>query len=631
MTDQKPTARSVGGQPETPLPRTDRGSLSRRTLLQATGLSTVVAGTGGLAAACAPSEPNTPQGEGGGGGGGEFHGGWPYKQPPEGNFNNAGVPFAGVPYRILTDSPYGDLICLPSGLYYWADKTWELLLAESYDLDAAANTFTIKIKPDLKWSDGQPVTSKDYLTTFWCQFIQRTSLWNYVSKIEAPDEQTFVLSLNQPSTVIERYILRSNIISTSVYGEWADRAAKLHADGKDMSSPEGEKLGTELQSFVPKEYVASGPYNIDYGAVSNTQITLVKNPTGYAADTVKFDKIVIYNGETPEITPLVQQKDVDYATHGFPTASERSFESAGFRVLRPPVYSGPAILFNLDKLKEFADPRARQAIAHIIDREANGTVALGDSGKGVQFMTGFSDNQIDDWLSPEDKAKLNKYELDPEKAAQLLTDAGWKKNGNSWVTPQGKPAEYEIQFPGTYADWSAAATNAAEQLSAFGIKVTPRGADDKQAPVDIDKGNFQLAIQAWGASNHPHPHFAFVQDLFTHNIPIAKNQGGKGMAFELKTTTKAFGQIDLQEAITKAGSGLDEAEQKANVTKVAIAFNELLPMVPLFERYGNNPALEGTRIKAFPPDDDPILANAPYADNFVIMWILLGKLEPAAA
>lgn len=606
MTDQKP-------------------SLSRRTLLQATGLSTVVAGTGALSA-CAPAAPNTPQGPGGG----EFHGGWPYKQPPEGNFNNAGVPFAGVPYRILTDSPYGDLICLPSGLYYWADKKWELLLAESYALDAAANTFTIKIKPDLKWSDGTALTSKDYLTTFYCQFIQRTSLWNYVTKIDAPDDLTFVLTMNQPSTVVERYILRSNIIATSVYGEWADQAKALVDGGSDMASPEGEKLGTEFQKFVPKEYVASGPYNVDYGSVSNTEITMIKNETGYAAGTVKFAKIVIYNGETPEITPLVQSKDVDYATHGFPTASERSFTDSGFRILRPPVYSGPALLFNLDKLTEFTDPRARQAVAHVIDRKANGTVALGESGKGVEFMAGFSDNQIDDWLSAEDKGKLNTYALDLDKAAALLTEAGWKKNGDAWSTPQGKPADYEIQFPQTFADWSAAATNAAEQLTAFGIKVVPRGVDDKQAPVDIDKGNFQLGIQAWGASNHPHPHFAFVQDLFTHNIPIAKNQGGKGMAFELKTTTKAFGAIDLTEAVTKAGSGLDEAEQKANVTKVAVAFNELLPMVPLFERYGNNPALEGTRIKAFPPDGDPILQNAPYADNFVIMWILSGKLEPAA-
>ncbi|GAA2098278.1 ABC transporter substrate-binding protein [Microlunatus panaciterrae] len=599
--------------------------LSRRSLLQLVGLSAAGVGGFGALTSCAPAQPDSPQS------GGEFHGAWPYKQPPEGNFNNAGNPFGGLPYRILSDGIYGDLICLPSAYYYWADKKWEMMLAESYKLDEAAKTFTVKIKSGLKWSDGKDLTSKDYLTTFYCQYILRTSLWSFVDKIEAPDDTTFVLTMNSPSTVVERYILRSNIISTAVFGEMADKAKALHESGKDMDSPDGQTLSSDFNKLLPKEYVANGPYNLDYKSISNTQVTLVKNKTGYAADKVKFEKIVVYNGETPEVTPLVQSKDVDFATHGFPTASEKSFMQEGFRILRAPVYSGPAILFNLDKLEEFKDPRARQAIAHALDRNTNGTVALGDSGKGVQYMAGFSDAQLDDWLSAEDKGKLNTYDFDKDAAAKLLQQAGWKKSGKSWMKPDGKPAQYEISFPQPFADWSAAATNAAEQLSNFGIKVTPRGVDDKQAPVDIDKGNFQLAIQGWGASNHPHPYFAFVQDLFTHNIPIAKNQGGKGMAFELKTTTKAFGKVDLTEIVTAAGQGLNEAEQKANVTKAAIAFNELLPMVPLFERYGNNPALEGKRVKKFMADDDPILKNAPYADNYVIIWLLLGKLEPASA
>jgi peptide/nickel transport system substrate-binding protein len=55
----------------------------------------------------------------------------------------------------------------------------------------------------------------------------------------------------------------------------------------------------------------------------------------------------------------------------------------------------------------------------------------------------------------------------------------------------------------------------------------------------------------------------------------------------------------------------------------------LLPIIPLWERYGNNPALEGSRVAKFPADDDPILKNAPYADNFVIMGMYSGKVAPA--
>jgi len=197
------------------------------------------------------------------------------------------------------------------------------------------------------------------------------------------------------------------------------------------------------------------------------------------------------------------------------------------------------------------------------------------------------------------------------------------------VTPSGKQASYELIFPAEFADWSAAASELAKQLTEFGIQTKGRGVTHTQEPIDVDKGNFEFAIQGWGSSSHPHPHFAFVADLFTHNIPIAKNQGGRGSAFELVQNTEAFGRVDLEKVVTEAGQGLDEAAQKKNVATAAIAFNELLPIIPLFERYGNNAALEGERVKQFPADDDPILRNSPYADNFVVLLLLTGKLLPA--
>ena len=63
--------------------------------------------------------------------------------------------------------------------------------------------------------------------------------------------------------------------------------------------------------------------------------------------------------------------------------------------------------------------------------------------------------------------------------------------------------------------------------------------------------------------------------------------------------------MDLEQLVVNAPLGLDEAAQRQNVTQAAIAFNELVPMIPLFERYGNNPALEGVRVQAWPPDSDP--------------------------
>jgi len=48
----------------------------------------------------------------------------------------------------------------------------------------------------------------------------------------------------------------------------------------------------------------------------------------------------------------------------------------------------------------------------------------------------------------------------------------------------------------------------------------------------------------------------------------------------------------------------------------------------LFERYGNNAALEGVRVATWPADDDPILLNSPYADGIPTMLIYQGLLEP---
>ncbi|MGO1977545.1 ABC transporter substrate-binding protein [Brachybacterium tyrofermentans] len=597
---------------------------SRRDLLKTVGLTTAV---GAGMVACAPAEP---EGGGGAGGGGAtaFHGAWPYMAPPEGHFNFAAQPYAGVPTVILGDGPYRDLLVPPSALWLWADKKWEYLIAESHELDAAGGTLTLTIKPDLTWSDGSALTSQDFLTTFYLQFIQRAASWDFITGLEAPDDTTVVVNFENPPAVLERYVLKSNILSTAQYGEFADRAKAIIEAGGTMDEGDGEKLGTDFQTFKPENVVVSGPYDFDYDTITNTQLTLVRNKTGYGADKVTFDNLVMYNGETTEITSLVQSGDVDYATHGFAPASEKPFESAGYTILRPPVYSGPALYLNQDRFPEFADVRTRKAFAYLIDRATVGQIALAESGKAVVNMVGFSDNFVEEWLTDDVKGKIEKYDLDLDKATSLLEEAGWTKGGDAWKTPEGNAAEYEIQFPQTYADWSAAGKNIAEQFAAFGIAVTARGLDDKQAPIDIDKGDFEMAMQAWGSSTHPHPHFSFVQDLFVHNIPIAKNQGGKGYGFPLQDVKTSAGTVDLEKIVAESGEGLDIEEQKKNVSVAALAFNELLPIIPIFERYGNNPALEGVRVQGFPAEDDPILENAPYADNFVVLKMFRGEITP---
>jgi len=144
----------------------------------------------------------------------------------------------------------------------------------------------------------------------------------------------------------------------------------------------------------------------------------------------------------------------------------------------------------------------------------------------------------------------------------------------------------------------------------------------------MDKGNFELGIQGWGNSNNPHPHFSFATPFLTRNYPIAKNNGGRGIDFPLEQDTKVAGKVNIQQLIIDCARGLDTEKQKSEVTTIARVFNELLPCVPLYQRNGNDTALEGVRVKAWPADDDPILKNSSYADGIPTLLMFTGKLEP---
>ncbi len=593
--------------------------LTRRELLKLLGVgatSTAVLAACGQASSGGSKNPEKA-----------FDGAWPYQVPPTGHFNIVN----GVTNGLLFDGIYGDIICPSAGMYYWKTGKWLNLLGEKWGFNASANTFSLTLKSGLKWDDGKALTSKDLADSLWVLWILRNPMWNYFDNVEETDTHTVTVHMKVPSTVVERYVARQYIYSSATFGQFADQAKSLYKSGQTMDSSAGKALGQSLQSFRPPKIIASGPFNIDVSSITNSQMVLKKNPTGYAANTVLFEKVVLYNGETPVVTPIVLQKKVDYATHGFPPATADQFKQEGIRILRPPVYSGYGMYWNCGKWPEFRDVRVRQAFVYALNRTQSATVTMGASATPVKYMTGFADQFVHDWLSSSDIAKLNTYDFDTSKATALLQQAGWTKQGSQWIKSNGQPAQYEILFPAEYADTSASAQDAASQFTKFGIKVTGRSETFTQVPLDFDKGNFDIVASGWGSSTSPHPYFAYVTNLFTHNYPISQNNGGRGMDFPLTQNTQALGQVDLTSLITNSALGLDQSNQKSLVAKIAIAFNELVPCLPFSNRLGDNAALEGVRVQKWPADSDPILQNAPYGDNFTTMLMLMGKLKPVSA
>jgi len=546
---------------------------------------------------------------------GVFAGAYPYPVPPVGHLNFFATNSMGIGiYRTFFQPPLA--------MYNWADGSWRNMLADSWEIDTDKATLTVYLKKGIQWSNGDDFNAEDVVTTFNCRRLAKGTVWRFLDEVTAKDDYTVVFHMSEPSTVVERYVIRNEaIVDRATFGEWSDEVQALVDEGLDNESDEWNALLQEFNAFRPEAINATGPYVIDMDTVNEARLTLVKNEASAWADTVKFDMVYMYNGETPTVTPLVLAQQVDYATHGFPPATEKAYIASGVRIIRPPIYSGPALFFN-HTIYPFNVKEVRQAIAYAMDRHENGVVSLGESGVATHYMTGFSDNMVPLWT---DTSVFETYDYNVDKATQMFEDLGFTKNSDGiWVTDQGQTMEYELTAPAEYADWSAAAENAAEQLTEFGIKTTYRGTEFRQHPIDVNQGNFELAIRGWGSGN-PHPHFSFVADFFRHNIDAAE---GPGMSFDLDVTTDCCGDLDLETLIEEQTKGLDIDAQKAMVQETAQAFNELLPIIPLWERYGNNPAMDGLHTCGWLPDDDPIYKNSPYADSFVVIMVMEGTLYP---
>ncbi|MCB0043730.1 MAG: hypothetical protein KDE23_28780, partial [Caldilinea sp.] len=175
------------------------------------------------------------------------------------------------------------------------------------------------------------------------------------------------------------------------YGSWAEQVRGLVDQGLTSDADEWSALLQDFNEFRPDDMVVLGPYKIDQDSITESQMILNKNESSFMADWVNFDRIVNFNGETPDVTPLVLARQVDYATHGFPPATESQFIADGTRIIRGPLYTGPALYFN-HAIHPFELPEFRQAMAYIIDRDENGFVSLAESGKRQVYMAGFADS-----------------------------------------------------------------------------------------------------------------------------------------------------------------------------------------------------------------------------------------------
>jgi peptide/nickel transport system substrate-binding protein len=506
-------------------------------------------------------------------------------------------------------------------------------LAKSWKYSDDNKKFTIQLQDDLTWSDGSKLTTKDVIATFKIlRFTGSGEFSNGVAEVKAVDDTTVDFILNKPpSNLLTRLIMKQLVVDYQTYGALAEKLGALYDDavkaGKTMAEAKatdaGKALDKELADFRPDKVLSSGPYTLDLKDVQNSQLIMRRTDKTKFGKLAKFDKIVVYKGDTEVTTPLILAGDLYYATDYFPPPVEKSFVDKGVKILRAPSFGGPAIYFN-HSVKPLDQLEVRQAFAYAIDRDRVTKVSYGQIGRPVKYMINFSDEGIKTYLTADQIKTFNTYALDLKKADELMQKAGFKKDGDFYKDKDGKVLELEVSAPADFTDWMPAAQDVVEQLNNFGVKVTLRAIPNNQHAPEVRAGKFQMAIRLWGHPT-PLPFYAYRNTYIFH--AVTKGASDPGMNYPTDKKTINGVEYNFSDLVNATGAGTDTKAQGEAIFKLATAFNSDLPTLPLVERYYNTPLVD-KNLDGLPPQDDPIWGNVSTSDNAIVVLLMEGKIGP---
>lgn len=538
-----------------------------------------------------------------------FVGGWPYETAPTGHFNMF-VPNA------ITLKFWREVHQLPLATYRQAQNEYEPMLATDWQLSDDNKTFNVVLRDDAEWNLGGNFSAKDVETTFLIYRLVGDPVWNYIDEVTVVSDSEVSFGIKEETTMLFHYVLRKPMVDYETYGEFSDKVKELLADGKDEDSAEWEEVANDFINFRPEKVNATGPYYLDVANISQSNIELPKNEKSFLADKVNFDKIVVYNGDVADLTPLVLNKEVDYLTHQFPAASLDSFIAAGYDTIQLPGVDGLAIYIN-GAVEPLGQKEVRQALAYVVDRDLVGEFALPGVTRGTKYLSGLGDVMTEDWV---DTDKLIDYDVDYDKAEELLTGAGLSKKDGKWYLADGKQFTLSIQAPTTWSDAATAASEIESQLTNFGINTTFDGIDPNSRQANIDDGNFDLALSFFG-TGIPHPAFGFETPLIVSNANVTK-----GLSYDMVQETTLAGKVDLKELINLGTQGWDEDVQRERIESIVYTVNETVPYIPVYTKWSLNLSSEGLRTDW--GSDDELYQNSAGDDNFAVIKILNGDLKP---
>ncbi|MFG3018578.1 ABC transporter substrate-binding protein [Streptomyces sp. NPDC048254] len=384
-------------------------------------------------------------------------------------------------YEYLTDYDPGDAHPIPGLATKWAASADKL-------------TWTYTIRSDAKWSDGQKVTAEDAAWTFdklMTDQAAATANGNFVTnfrRVTAPSPTKLVIELKKPQATMTA--LDVPIVPEHIWKNVSD-FSKFNNDDKFPVVGDGPFV---LTDYKADSYVRLKA-NKDFwrGAPKFDELVFKYYKDQDAAVAALRKGEVSFVAGAPALTPaqassLHGQKDIHvndapgrrfYALATNPGAQAKNGQKFGD--------GDPSLL----------DERVRHALFLAVDRKTivdkvfQGHAVEGQGYLPPRFSTYF-------W-KPSAGQELA---YDPAKAAQLLDQAGYKKNADGKrVGKDGKPLNYRVLCHATDPNDKAVGQYLKEWWADLGIGTTLDCLDNVTDPWLA--GKYDLAFDGWSVNPDP--------------------------------------------------------------------------------------------------------------------------------
>ena len=337
-----------------------------------------------------------------------------------------GAPF-GAPWLSTGASVLGSQYALEAPLKQMNDGSLQTVLAESYQVDTSADkpSITFKFKKGIKFHDG---------TDFNAQAFK----WN-MEMMMKPGGTNIGSTTNWKSLeVLDDYTFRVNLKT------WQNTAVLVFSGSPcfTVSPTAYEKRGADWMNW---NMVGTGPF-IQTEFLRDVSTTWVRNPSYWQQGKPYLDKVQHIYVPDPTTAEVLMKTGGGDVLQNYSEQMTRNMRAAGYKIAGSPGMASGLYPDSLNADSPWSNQKFRLAAEYAIDKEAMAT-AFG-KGEWITYYQASGPN------SPANDPSLAPRKYDPDKAKQLLKEAGFGSGvkTNLYVSPFGANQDIAIALQ---AAWNA--------------------------------------------------------------------------------------------------------------------------------------------------------------------------------